>query len=75
LRVELSLEGDLSGDWDEWWKSGLDQQPVENDVLVKTIEVLEFTGAETNECSSIAGGKLSPGSHGIDERLGLAVTD
>ena len=75
LRVELSLEGDLSCDWYEWWKSGLNQQPVENDVLVKTVEVLEFTSTETNECGSVAGGDLSPGSHGIDERSGLAVSN
>jgi hypothetical protein len=75
LRVELSLEGDFSDDWDVWWKLALNQQPVENDVLVKTIEVLEFTCTETNKCGSVTSGELSPGSHGIDERLGLAVSD
>lgn len=75
LRVELSLEGDLSGNWYKWWKLCLNHQPVENDVLVKTIEVLKFTSTETNECGSVALGDLSPGGHSIDERSGLAVSN
>jgi len=52
--VELSWECDVSNLWDEWWQSVLNQQPFETDVLMKTIEVLEFTGAETDGGGSVA---------------------
>lgn len=73
--IKLAREANVSVFGDEWVDGVFDQQPVEDNALMETVEVLQLTGAQSEGSDSIAYIDLRPGGHGVNPGLQFGVTD